>query len=136
MFFMMGISSGRKDLGTIPMNICASCGAYGRLDVFVTFTQLLLFFIPCFKWNKKYYARSTCCQTLFELDPVKGRQMERGEEVHLEPGDLSVCREGFYGLGRQTCYVCDNCGYSTSENFTYCPKCGSRLRRSQEDNYV
>ena len=131
MFFIIGLTSGRKDLGAISMNICSRCGSYGRLEFFMTFTQLLLFFIPCFKWNKKYYARSSCCQTIFEIDPELGRCLERGEEITLTPGDLhSTDNRSFEYMPPE--YICDHCGYRTREDFTYCPKCGNLLRRSQE----
>ncbi len=129
MFFMIGLTSGRKDLGTIPMTICSQCGSYGRLEVFMTFTQLLLFFIPCFKWNKKYYARSSCCQTIFEINPETGRHLERGEEIILTPEDLYPTQNRAYDYMPPE-YICDHCGYHTREDFRYCPKCGNQLRRN------
>ena len=54
MFFMMGITDGRKDLDFSQQMICNVCGRYGRYQVFMTYTVLSLFFIPCFKWNKHY----------------------------------------------------------------------------------
>ena len=52
MFFMMGITDGRKDFDFHQQIICDICGKYGRFQVFMTYTVLSLFFIPCFKWNK------------------------------------------------------------------------------------
>ena len=54
MFFMMGITDGRKDFDFHQQIICDICGKYGRFQVFMTYTVLSLFFIPCFKWNKHY----------------------------------------------------------------------------------
>lgn len=51
MFFMMEITDGRKDLDFSQQMICNVCGRYGRYQVFMTYTVLSLFFIPCFKWN-------------------------------------------------------------------------------------
>lgn len=51
MFFMMGITDGRKDFDFHQQIICDICGKYGRFQVSMTYTVLSLFFIPCFKWN-------------------------------------------------------------------------------------
>ena len=48
MFFMIGITNGKKDLEHSQTEICDVCGRYGRYEVFMTFSQLLLFFIPVF----------------------------------------------------------------------------------------
>ena len=45
MFFMMGITDGRKDLDFSQQMICNVCGRYGRYQVFMTYTVLSLFFI-------------------------------------------------------------------------------------------
>ena len=49
MFFMMSITDGRKDFDFHQQIICDLCGRYGRFQVFMTYTVLALFFIPCFK---------------------------------------------------------------------------------------
>lgn len=46
MFFMMGITDGRKQLDFTQTVICGVCGKYGRYQVFMTYTVLSLFFIP------------------------------------------------------------------------------------------
>ena len=45
-----------------------------------------MFFIPCIKWNKHYYVRTSCCNTLYELDPEMGKAIARGEQVLIRPG--------------------------------------------------
>ena len=61
MFFIMGITDGRKDFDFRQMMTCGACGAYGRYQVFMTYTVLSLFFIPCIKWNRHYYVQASCC---------------------------------------------------------------------------
>ena len=80
MFFIMGITDGRKELNHNQMIICKECGAYGRLTVFMTYTVLSLFFIPCFKWNKHYYVQTSCCGTVYELDSETGKAIARGQD--------------------------------------------------------
>ena len=125
MFFMMGITDGRKELNYSQMEICSVCGRYGRYQVFMTYTVLSLFFIPCFKWNRHYYVQTSCCNTIYELDREIGRQIERGEDVRILPEHLQKVgsgRNGHTGYKR-----CPNCGYETTEDFVFCPKCGIRL---------
>ena len=72
MFFIIGITGGRKDLRFNQMVICSRCGRYGRYEVYMTYTALSLFFIPCFKWNKEYFVRMSCCGTVVPLRSGSG----------------------------------------------------------------
>lgn len=124
MFFIMGITDGRKVFEFAQTMICNICGKYGRYQVFMTYTALSLFFIPCFKWNKHYYVQTSCCGTLYELDPKIGKQIARGEQVEILPQHLSQVRKG----GNWNRYKrCTQCGYETAEDFEFCPKCGKRF---------
>ena len=98
MFFMMGITDGRKNLDYNQTEICSVCGRYGRFQVFMTYTVLSLFFIPCFKWNRHYYVQTSCCHTLYELDREIGRRIERGEDVRILPEHLQKVENGRSGV--------------------------------------
>ena len=124
MFFIMGITEGRKDFDFHQMVICDMCGAYGQFRVFMTYTVLSLFFIPCLKWNKRYYVQSTCCNSIYELNPEVGKQIARGENVQIQPMDLRLIQSGNAVGYRKNCH---NCGYETTEDFEFCPKCGGRF---------
>ena len=127
MFFMMGITDGRKNLDYNQTEICGVCGRYGRFQVFMTYTVLSLFFIPCFKWNRHYYVQTSCCNTLYELDREIGRRIERGEDVRILPEHLQKVGNGRAGYRYGAYKRCPNCGYETTEDFVFCPKCGTRL---------
>lgn len=122
MFLMLGINDERKDLDFSQMMICDACGAYGRYMVFMTYTVLSLFFIPCLKWNRRYYVRTSCCSRMYELDREIGAAITRGEQVEIRPEHLKEMPGQGYSLRR-----CANCGYSTEEDFEFCPKCGKRF---------
>ncbi len=124
MFFMMGITSGRKDLDFAQTIICKVCGKYGRYQVFMTYTVLSLFFIPCLKWNKHYYVQTSCCNALYELDPEIGKALERGEKTEILPEHLQRIQQQAYGYSMKRC---SHCGYETAEDFDFCPKCGNRF---------
>ena len=122
MFFMMGITDGRKDLDFSQLLTCNICGKYGSFHVFMTYTVLSLFFIPCFKWNRRYYVRTSCCNTLYELDPEVGKAIAKGEKPKILPEHLQKINQGRHSFRR-----CSYCGYETTEDFVYCPKCGNRF---------
>lgn len=124
MFFMMGITDGKKDLQFTQTIVCNICGRYGRYNVFMTYTVLSLFFIPCFKWNKHYYVKTSCCNTLYELNPEIGKAISRGEQVEILPKYLTKINQGNKGYIYKRC---NNCGYETTEDFEYCPKCGIKF---------
>ena len=122
MFFMMGITDGRKDFDFNQVMTCPICGAMGSYRVFMTYTVLSLFFIPCFKWNKRYYVQATCCNAIYELDPEIGNMIRRGEKVEIRQEHLTRVMNRGYSIKR-----CRNCGFTTDEDFDFCPKCGERL---------
>lgn len=118
----MGITDGRKDLDFSQLITCNICGKYGSFHVFMTYTVLSLFFIPCFKWNRRYYVRTSCCNTLYELDPEVGKAIAKGEKPKILPEHLEKINQGRHSFRR-----CSYCGYETTEDFVYCPKCGNRF---------
>ena len=123
MFFIMGISQGNKELiqNAGRMNICKNCGSYTTYKVFMTYMYLSIFFIPIFKWNIKYYAQSSCCKSIFILDKEKGKMIKNGEDVIINDADLTIVNQ------YETVKNCKNCGYQTTQEFDYCPKCGNKL---------
>ena len=122
MLFIMGITEGRKEFDFNQVMTCSACGSMGSFRVFMTYTVLSLFFIPCLKWNKRYYVRSTCCNAVYELDPELGKRIARGEDVRIQPENLTRVLNRGYTVKR-----CKNCGYATEEDFDFCPKCGERF---------
>ncbi len=123
MFFIVGVTQGRKDFDFNQMIVCGQCGSYGRYRVYMTYMCLSLFFIPCLKWNRHYYVQSTCCGTLFSLAPRIGKRIERGETVEIRPEDLTQVQPGYGSCFKR----CNGCGYETKEAFEFCPKCGRRF---------
>ena len=136
MFFMIGVTEGQKNLDYRQPAECGACGRYGAYEVFMTFTQLLLFFIPVFKWNRQYFVKMSCCDTVYTLDPAVGAAIERGEQVTIRPADLvRIQWTGNAGNSYSSTaesegrvhHRCVICGYETDEDFDFCPKCGQRF---------
>jgi hypothetical protein len=129
MFFIGGITQGSKEIQyQAAMFVCDRCGRYGRYQVYMTYMCLSLFFIPVFKWNKKYYVKTTCCGTVYELDAETGRRLAGGEDVTIRPENLTLVSDGHAGPSWQVPLKhCKVCGFETKENFDFCPKCGNRF---------
>src|SRR5690625_1352731 len=104
MFFIgvFGIQSKAKTIKTEQGVICPVCGSYDRYDVLQTFNYFNIFFIPIWRWNKRYFLKTRCCQQTCELQQEIGKRIEKGEEVeitqdHLDCGQLPYRR------------ICPNC---------------------------
>lgn len=123
MFFMIGITQGKKDFEYDRLVICGHCGSYGRYQVFMTYMCLSLFFIPCFKWSRQYYVKTTCCDTVYALDPDVGKRIARGEDAEILPRNLTQVRAGYKSRIKR----CEHCGFETREDFEFCPRCGKRF---------
>ena len=124
MFFIGGISQGQKLLDYVKTVICDRCGGYGRYQVIMTYMYFSFFFIPLFKWNRRFYVKMTCCNAVYELDPEVGKAILRGENVDIASSDLTLVQEGHRYTGHKKC---EHCGYETDEDFEFCPKCGEKF---------
>lgn len=121
MFFIMGISNGENKINFLQTILCKCCGQFGRNEAFMTYTMLSLFFIPVLKWNKHYYVKTSCCKTVYEVSSELGKRIVKGEQIELMDKDLSMVN------GKIVYKRCYKCGFTTGENFEYCPKCGEKL---------
>ena len=68
MIFIGGVGNGVKDL---------------TKEVYMTYMYFSFFFIPLFKWNKRYFMRNLQGGPDIELPRGIGRQIERGENVNM-----------------------------------------------------
>lgn len=119
MFFIFGISQKEEKLDFSQAIICPCCGAYGRIEVFCIYSYFSLFFIPIFKWNRRYYIKTSCCNSECSIPPELGKAIKKGEIEFIDVDHLNF-----------NCRVkrCENCGYTPSDiSFSYCPKCGKKL---------
>ena len=124
MFFMMGISNGRKDIEYNPnsIHVCKKCGSYCRYNIFCTYMVLSLFFIPVFKWSKEYYAECSGCGTVFSLNKNIGKRIEQKDDVIITSDDIEEI--SYYKNQNK---ICSGCGYMADNDFEFCPKCGKRF---------
>lgn len=121
MFFIMGVSQNQKKLEYNQINVCKCCGKYSNIEVYMTYWYFMFFFIPIFKWNKEYYIKTNCCNSIAKVDNEIGKKIENGEHVSINIDELD------FGCNENTTKHCSICGYTTNEDFTYCPKCSNKL---------
>lgn len=124
---MMSITEGKKLLDFNQTILCEECGKFGRFQVFMTYTVLSLFFIPVFRWNRRYFVETSCCHALFSLEDSVGEAIARGEQAVIRSEDIRKLRPG----SSQAHKRCSLCGFETEEAYDFCPKCGNRLESVQ-----
>ena len=120
MFFIGGFGQKEEFLNFNQLMICKNCGQYGQVKVIMVYSYLSFFFIPLFKWNKRYFVQMNCCNATCEINKEIGREIERGTITELNENMLHFQNQPRYKQ-------CSNCGYTTQENFAFCPRCGNRL---------
>jgi len=128
MFFIAGVNNKREQLDYYEPILCDSCLKYGRFEAYIEFNEFSLFFVPLFKFGKKFYARTTCCNSLYLItNKEKGLMMERGQghNVFLEDKDVKLLQEGICGN------TCPKCCCQVSEEHNFCPNCGYELKKEQ-----
>ncbi|KAB1439597.1 zinc ribbon domain-containing protein [Candidatus Galacturonibacter soehngenii] len=121
MFLIMGISQAEKMLNFNQLTVCKCCGKYGRVEVFMNYTYFMLFFIPILKWNKQYFVKMNCCGSSCEISKELGKAIELGQVSEINLTELS-----FYAKENSVKH-CEYCGFTTSEDFQFCPKCGRNI---------
>lgn len=122
MIFIGGITKKRDELNINQTQTCSVCHRVGGFKAFVEYSALSLFFIPVFKWNKKYYLESTCCGSIFSISDELGRDLEYQRNITIKDSDLNPVY-----TNNTKKYSCVHCGYTAEEDHTFCPKCGNRL---------
>lgn len=122
MFFIGGISNGEKKLDYVQSIVCSRCDAFGKMEVYMTYMYFSLFFIPIFKWNKKYFVKNTCCDSVYILDDELGVKISRGDSILISESDLQLA-----SYNQPSVNKCSNCGYICDGDFQYCPRCGQKL---------
>lgn len=123
MFFIafFGIQDKEKHIGSCSNIVCASCGRLSRYEISKSYRCFHIFFIPLFRWNVRYLAKSVCCGSLFELVPDIGRQFEKNSATEIRNEHLRRIDS------RSSLKYCYSCRTAVPADFIYCPYCGGKL---------
>lgn len=98
-------------------NVICRCGRLSRMQLIEEYTYFHFFFIPLFRWGKRYYVQARCCGRMFEVPKEYEDELIAGQSV-----DLNRLREV------QTPFrICPACGRYVDSNYRYCPHCGAEL---------
>lgn len=127
MFFLgvFGIETREREVGEVDSVACIKCGMLTKYTIIKTYNVFHFFFLPLVKWKEKYYLKSRCCNTIYEItkeDLDKINKSKNLKDVNIKEiySDIDYskgCRE----------IICTNCKRKVEENFTYCPYCGKKI---------
>ncbi|NLP00657.1 MAG: zinc ribbon domain-containing protein [Clostridiaceae bacterium] len=123
MFFIafFGIQDENKHIGTYNNIVCPSCGRLDRYEIHKSYRYFHIFFIPAFRWNVKYIVKTTCCGSLYELDPAVGKEFEKNPNTEIK-------KENLHPINSYLPFkYCSNCKTNVPAEFNYCPYCGGNL---------
>jgi len=123
MFFIafFGVQDKNKQIGTYNNIVCPSCGRLGGYEIYKSYNYFHIFFIPVFRWNVKYIAKTSCCGCLYELDPFVGKRFEKNPYTEIREENLRP-------VNNYLPYkYCSYCRTNVPAEFNYCPYCGGKL---------
>ena len=96
MFFIIwGTPTKRKDYTSIGPIICPCCGSYARYNIYKVYRTLTLYYIPTIRWDTEYYAETTCCGAVYQIDKKIGKDLAKGLPVDLKPEHMTLTRRGY-----------------------------------------
>ena len=119
MFFVgiFGVQNKSKIIKEFDSVICPNCGRWTRAELIEEYTYFHMFFIPLFKWGKKYYVRLRCCGALYEAAPEYASDLKTAANIDFE----KLSKIG------PAVNTCPHCGNPVDPGFSFCPRCGEKL---------
>ena len=94
MIFIGGVSHGSAFLPYTKSILCRFCQSRTECQVIMTYYYFSFFFVPLFKWHRRYFVKTNCCETVYELNPALGKAIARGEMPDITGSDLRMIKEG------------------------------------------
>ena len=122
MFFIsiFGIQDKEKYIGTCNNIICHSCGRLSKYEVYKVYRYFHIFFMPIFNWNVRFIVIIPCCNSLYELDPIVGREFEKNPNTQIK-------EENLRRVDNMPFKYCSNCKRNIFAEYNFCPYCGGKL---------
>lgn len=121
MFFIFGINSGSSSLGARICRSFACCGSLGAMAaVTCTYQVFTLFFLPIFRFGKRYFVTCPNCGTVYEMSKQEGHRIEQNPTAEISPEQIYPIQ----GTGRK---ICPKCRSAVDPSARFCPSCGTRL---------
>jgi len=120
---IFGIEDKEKPIRDYANTVCPDCGRLTCASFFERYTYFHLFFIPTFRWNKRFFVTLRCCGALYEADPAYAERLKTSDSVDFSR--LSKVYGGFSGYNGVFAR-CRNCGAEFDARFSFCPHCGAK----------
>ena len=117
MFFVgiFGINNRSKIKKEVSFK-CTGC-IETKGELIENYSSFELFFIPVYKFKRKYFLRCQSCESLYWLkDESIDNILENGRVVYENIKEVIYQKE-----------VCPRCNKEIRENCDYCPSCGHKL---------
>ncbi|SEF39839.1 zinc-ribbon family protein [Caloramator fervidus] len=123
MFFIgiFGIEPKEEEVKDINNIICKKCGRISSYKLIKQYNVFHFFFIPIYKWNKKYYLISRCCETIFEISTEYGQRLEKEDDIVINDYELHEITFNYWYK------KCPNCLREVDVSYNYCPYCGEKI---------
>lgn len=121
MFFfgIFGTGNGKKEIRLFNNVVCPICGRYTRFHLIFTYCYFHFFFIPLFKFGKKYILLPDCGCSYYEADKEYFEELKSSDGIDFSRLNVRETRGGER--------VCPRCGKISPQSFAFCPYCGERL---------
>ncbi|HBM75727.1 MAG TPA: zinc ribbon domain-containing protein [Clostridiaceae bacterium] len=98
-------------------NVICRCGRLSSMQLIEEYMYFHFFFIPIFRWGRKYFVQARCCGRLYEVPEDYKDELLTSDTI-----DLNRLRE------KESPYkICPSCGKYVDSNYKYCPYCGAEL---------
>lgn len=121
MFFIIGITSGSAEIGMRGCGWFPCCGTGGKTAaVTCAFRQFTFFFLPLFRFGKRYFVSCPDCGAVYEIERDEGRRVERDPSAVIRT-------EAVRRVAGRAARFCPSCGAQVDPSCRYCPSCGTKL---------
>lgn len=119
MFFIgiFGIQNKDRLIKEFDNIICPNCGRLTRAELIESYTYFHFFFIPLFKWDRKYFLRLRCCGSYYEVEKEYVPDIRQSSTIDFSRLKKLGATSGF----------CPNCGCYVNPGYNFCPHCGAKL---------
>ncbi len=121
MFFFFAVTSDTREMGRHLCRRFPCCGVNGAMAAVTCVSRrLILFFIPLFRFGRRYLVSCPNCGAVYEIDREEGRRLEKDPTAEIDPDRI-------YRMVGKTARYCQSCGAPVEEGTRYCPRCGRML---------
>lgn len=126
MFFIgiFGIADKEKEARVFVNILCPQCGRLASAVLIEHYTYFHFFFIPTFRWNRRYYLRLRCCGAVYDVPEDYAKELKSTETI-----DFSRLKKtsGGFGGDYSDFVRCTACGRTFDKSYSSCPYCGKKI---------